>query len=138
MRFMPVRMNEGFHLFDDVFSTPFFTTEALMKTDITEKDGICTLKMDIPGYEKSDVKISLDSGNLTIEASRNSDNEEKDEKGRVIRHERYSGSCSRTFYVGTQVGPEDIHADFADGILTIEMPSVKEQKTDSKYYIDID
>ena len=139
MRFMPAaRRNDGYSLFDDVFNTPFFTGEALMKTDITEKDGIYTLKTDLPGYAKDDVKMSLYNGNLTIEASRSSAQEDKDDKGRVIRTERYSGTYSRTFYVGDNVREDDIHASFENGVLTIEVPKAEEKKIEEKRFITIE
>ena len=110
MRFMPtVRRDEDFDLFDDVFNAPFFGREALMKTDITEKDGKYQLEMDLPGYKKEDVKISLYNGNLTIEANHNESNEEKDTKGNVVRQERFTGSCTRTFYVGENAKESDVH-----------------------------
>ncbi len=138
MRFAPMMRNErALGLFDDVFSTPFFTSDSLMKTDITEKDGIYTLKTELPGYSREDVKMSLYNGTLTIEASRNHTDEEKNEEGRVIRSERYMGSCTRSFYVGKQVKEEDINASFKDGILSITVAKKDEQRND-KQYITID
>lgn len=139
MRFMPtLRRDEDYDLFDDVFNAPFFGKEALMKTDITEKDGKYHLAMELPGYNKEDVKISLYNGDLTIEASRNSTNDEKDAKGNVVRQERYTGSCTRTFYVGEDVKETDIHAGFKDGILEIEVPSDHEQIASTKKMISIE
>ena len=58
----------------------------------------------------------------TITASRNDNKEEKDEKGRYIRRERYTGTCKRSFYVGENVKQEDIKAGFQDGILRLAVP----------------
>ena len=139
MRFMPTLRRDGdFDLFDDVFNAPFFGREALMKTDITEKDGKYQLEMDLPGYKKEDVKISLYDGNLTIEANHNSSNEEKDDKGNVVRQERFSGSCTRTFYVGTEAKESDIHASFKDGVLKIEVPSENDKIESEKKLISIE
>ena len=93
MRFVPARndMFDGF--FDDVF--PAFSSNTLMRTDVREKDGNYMLDIDLPGNKKEDIKISLYNGNLTISAEKNESREEKDEKGSVIRKERYTGSCSR-------------------------------------------
>lgn len=138
MRFMPLRTRDTYGLFDDVFNAPFFTAEAMMKTDITEKDGACILKTDLPGYAKEDVKMSLFNGNLTIEASRTSDQEDQDEQGRVLRRERYSGSYSRTFHVGDNVKQEDITASFRDGVLTVTVPASEEKKTEERRFIAIE
>lgn len=134
MRFMPsLKNDEDLGLFDDVFNAPFFNREMLMKTDITEKDGMYDLAVELPGYTKEDVKISLYNGDLTISAEHTQNNDEKDKKGNVIRQERYSGSCSRTFYVGDSIKDTDIHASFKDGILHITVPSeVKKEDTDKK------
>lgn len=139
MRFMPtVKRDEDFDLFDDVFNAPFFGREALMKTDITEKDGKYQLEMDLPGYKKEDIKLSLYNGNLTIEANHNESNEEKDTKGNVVRQERFTGSCTRTFYVGENAKESDVCASFKDGVLKIEVPSENDKIEAEKKLIRIE
>ena len=76
------------------------TDSSLMKTDIKEMENGYEVTMNLPGVKKEDVKAELKDGCLTISASSNSNKDEKDEEGRYIRRERYSGSCSRSFYVG--------------------------------------
>ncbi len=137
MMFMPSIRND-FDLFDDVFKDPFFptSTNGLMRTDVSEKDGKYTMTMDLPGFRKEDIRMSLKDGNLTISAQHHESNEEKDKKGNIIRQERYSGACSRTFYVGEKVKEEDIHASFKDGELTVEVPDEKalpDKKEEEKY-----
>ena len=124
-------------MFNDMFRAPVFGGEQLMKTDIRVKDGKYILDVEIPGYRKEDVKLSLYNGNLTINADRNESKEEKDAKGRVLRQERYSGSCSRTFYVGTAIKDTDIHASFENGILRVELPTEAKKEEESKKFIDI-
>lgn len=70
----------------------------------------------------------LKDGYLTVQASRNASNEEKDSQGNYIRRERYTGQCSRSFFVGEAVKQEDIRARFEDGILKLTVPRVEEQK----------
>ncbi|MBR4161935.1 MAG: Hsp20/alpha crystallin family protein [Solobacterium sp.] len=137
MRFMPMMRNEDFDLFDDVFSRPFFKQEPLMKTDVEEKDGNYILKMDLPGYDKEDIKISLYNGNLSIQAQSHREKEEKDEKGKVIRKERFSGNCSRSFYVGEGVRETDVHAGFDNGVLTITVPAEAPKQIEEKKFIQI-
>ena len=141
MKLVPMNNNSlGFSLFenmfDDMFRDPFFTnssTTKLMKTDIQEKDNNYILDMDLPGYEKDDVKAQLKDGYLTITAQKNTSNEEKDEKGNYIRKERYCGKCSRSFYVGDTVKEEDIKASFKNGILQLTFPKEVARKEDTKY-----
>ena len=64
--------------------------------------------------------------------------DEKDEKGNYIRRERYSGSCSRSFYVGEQVKQEEIRAKFEDGILKLIVPKEDKKKIEEKKYISIE
>ena len=68
-----------------------------MKTDITEKDGNYTLDMELPGCKKEDIHLELNDGYLNVSASHNTSKDEKDDKGNVIRQERYSGTFSRSF-----------------------------------------
>ena len=117
-----------FDLFDDVFGVPMFSSDRIMRTDVEESDDHYTLKMDLPGYQKEDVTVSLNRGNLTISAKRNTSKDEKDDRGNILRQERFTGNCSRTFSVGTDVKVTDIHASFKDGILTVTVPKVEQKK----------
>jgi len=126
----------GENLFDEIFDDPFFRTpdpafgkreKNLLKTDVREKDGNYELFMDLPGYKKEDVKAQLENGYLTITASRGVNKDETDNEGNYIRRERYSGQCSRSFYVGENLKQEDIKAKFQDGILQLTFP--KEDQT---------
>ena len=83
----------------------------VMKTDVKEADGVYEVDMELPGYKKEDVSAKLDKGYLTITAVKNEENNGNDGDGKYIRRERYSGQCSRTFYVGENVRQEDIHAN---------------------------
>ena len=131
--------NKNSNVLDDLWDNVFtgFNTNRLMKTDVHEKDGKYIMDIDLPGYKKDDVKISLYNGNLTISAEKNESNEEKDAKGNLIRQERYSGSCSRSFYVGDSIRDNDNQASFKDGILTITVPTEEHKEETEKKYIDI-
>ncbi len=129
MAMMLTRRNRyGYNLFDELFRDPFFQTgitqrdSSLMKTDIRETDDQYQLDVELPGFAKEDVHADLKDGYLTISAERNENNDEKDENGKYIKRERFSGTCKRSFYVGEDMQQEDIHASFKDGILTVEMP----------------
>ena len=139
MRYFPERRNSMFHdMFESMFSGPsMLGGNALMKTDIREKDGKYFLDIDLPGYKKEDIQITLYNGNLTVHAEHHTTDEEKDEKGNIIRQERFSGSCSRSFYVGDTIKETDIQAGFKDGILTLEIPTAEKKEAEGKKYIDI-
>lgn len=138
MRYLDRRNQNLFDdMFDDMFRAPAVTGNQLLKTDIHEKDGKYILDVEVPGYKKEDVKISLYNGNLTITAEHHESNDEKDKKGRVLRQERYSGSCSRTFYVSDAIKDTDIHASFNNGILQIELPTEAKKEEETKKFIEI-
>ena len=99
-------------------------TSNLMRTDIRETEDSYELDVELPGYKKEDVKAQLKDGYLTINVSKNENNDVKDENGKYIRRERYSGSMSRSFYVGEDVKQEDIKARFENGVLMINVPKV--------------
>ena len=145
MKLVPMNNNFGVNLFDNMFDEmfrdPFSANkrvDKVMITDIQEKDNQYILDMDLPGYEKEDIKAQLKDGYLTITAQKNEISEEKDEKGDYIRRERYSGKCSRSFYVGEGVKEEDIKASFNNGILQLTFPKQADKKEDNTKYITID
>ena len=134
------RRNNDFDLFGDMFRDPFFTDDEskIMKTDIKEKKDKYIIDIDLPGYEKENIKMSVEDGYLTVNATVNSNKEEKEE-GKFVRKERYMGSCSRSFYVGEAVESEDIKASFKNGTLKKEIPKKDEKKElPEKKYIPID
>ena len=93
----------------------------LMKTDVKETESGYEVAVDLPGFKKDEVNVELNDGYLTISAAKGLDRDERDKKGRYIRQERYSGACSRSFYVG-DVKPDEIKAGYEDGILRLEIP----------------
>ena len=125
----------GENLFDDFFSDPFGMmipqgrdplygkhAKNLMKTDVRETDDSYELDVDLPGFTKDEVSVELKNGYLTIQAAKGLDKDQSDKKGKYIRQERYAGTCSRTFYVGEEVQPEDVTAKFENGILQLSVP----------------
>lgn len=139
----------GENLFDDFFEdfarpakrVVKYNTPAtnIMRTDVKESEAGYELGIELPGYKKEEVTAELKDGNLTIKAITNSEKEEKDEKGKYIRRERFSGNCSRTFYVGENIEQTDIKAKFEDGILKVFVPK-KEVKpaVEEKKFITIE
>ena len=125
----------GENLFDDFFSDPFSMmvpqgrdplygkhAKNLMKTDVRETESTYELDVDLPGFTKDEVNVELKNGYLTIQAAKGLDKDQSDKKGKYIRQERYAGACSRTFYVGEGVEPEDVTAKFENGILQLSIP----------------
>ena len=141
----------GENLFDDFFSDPFEMmmpqsrnplygkhAKNLMKTDVRETENSFEVDMDLPGFKKDEVNLELKDGYLTVSADKALDKDQKDNEGRYIRQERWSGSCSRSFYVGDAGKPEDVHAKFENGILQIALPKQEQKKLPSTTAIAIE
>ena len=121
-------------------SNPWYTTQNtnLMKTDVKETDGNYEVDIDLPGFKKEDIKAKLENGYLTVSATKNTSNDEKDEEGKYIRQERYSGSMSRSFYVGDAVTQDEIKAKYEDGILKLTIPKKDAKAVEAKKHIAIE
>ncbi len=137
----------GRDMFDDFFGYPLETRRPhhevmktdMMKTDIKDTDQGYEITMNIPGVKKENVQAELKDGYLTISATTNSSDEEKDDEGRYIRRERHYGSCSRSFYVGEEVTQDEIKAKFEDGTLKLLVPKKEEKPAvEEKKYITIE
>ena len=130
----------NFDLFDDIFNDPFFNMNdsKIMKTDIKEHDDNFELLIDLPGFNKEDIKMNIEDGYLMINAKTSNEGENQDKKGKFIRKERYYGECSRSFYIGNDINEEDIKAHFKNGTLKIEVPKKNDNKQiQEKKYIEI-
>ena len=138
---MMIPRRNHFDLFDEMFRDPFFegTESKVIKTDIKEKKDKYLIDIDLPGYEKEDIKMEISDGYLTVHASVNKELDDEKEKGKYVRKERYVGECSRSFYVGENVKEEEIKAKFKNGTLTIEVPKKDDKKElPEKKYIPIE
>ena len=100
----------------------------VMKTDVKETDQGYEVDVDLPGFKKDEIHIELKNGYLTISAAKGLDKDEKAPEGKYIRQERYTGACSRSFYVGTDLQPKDVNAKFTDGILELTFPKEAPKK----------
>ena len=124
----------GENMFDEFFDnngffgshSPLFgkNSKNLMKTDIRETDDAKAYRfaVELPGFEKDEIHVDVQDGYLTVSAEKGLDKDEENKKGRVLRQERYSGACSRSFYVGEGLEPKDIRAKFENGILQLSIP----------------
>lgn len=156
----PSLFNESFDLFNQFYQDPWFgfndrefknlekklyghRAKNIMNTDIKESDSEYEMVIDLPGFKKDEVSVALENGYLTIMASKGcengeAENEEEKEKGNYIRHERYCGSCKRSFYVGDALTVEDIKGQFKHGILTLTIPKKAPQAVQNNKYIAIE
>ena len=140
----------GENLFDewmDDFDREFFgnrnsgygkRSKNVMKTDVRETGDTYELDIDLPGYKKDEITAELKDGYLTVSATKGENKDAKDKEGKYIRKERYSGSMSRSFYVGEGLHQDDIHAKYEDGILKLSIPKKAPKTVEDKKYISIE
>nr|MDK2850831.1 hypothetical protein [Candidatus Cloacimonadota bacterium] len=140
MKIVPYRKNNEIRpmssmlsLFDDFFNRVFEEDETddnfrAMAMDIIEHDKDYTIKANLPGFKKDNVKISFHDNQIMIEAERDEKHEE--EKGTIYRCERYSGSYRRNLMLPENVDPNGISAKMEDGVLTLTVP--KKEPTPKK------
>ncbi len=138
-------------LFDDFFDFPSFRdfdkvdrklygkhANGLMKTDVRENEGNYELDIDLPGFKKDEISLTLDNGYLIVGAAKTVNEDEKDSKGKMLRQERYSGAMQRSFYVGDGIDENDVKAKFEDGGLSLCFPKEKEPEIPEKKTIMIE
>ena len=136
------------NLFDDWFDLPSFRdidrklygkrADHEMRTDVHEHEDHYEVDIDLPGFKKEEITLSLENGYLTVKAARGLDKDEKDKQGRLIRQERYAGSMQRSFYVGEALTEEDIGAKLEHGVLSLNIPKREARKVPEKRTIAIE
>ena len=141
----------GENLFDDWFGFPGFPefrdmdkklygrhASRVMKTDVKEHEDHYELDIDLPGFQKEELDLNLENGYLTVSAAKGLDKDQKDQKGKVIRQERYAGSMQRSFFVGEDLTEEDISAKFENGVLSLTIPKKEAPKAPERRKIAIE
>ena len=107
-----------------------------MKTDVLDKGDHYELDAELPGFNKEDINIELKDDVLTISASHSEDKDEKDKEGKYVRRERRSASYSRSFTV-ENLQPEDIDAEYKNGILQLKLPKKEAVKHEEAKRIEV-
>lgn len=140
--FMPsIRRND---LVDDFFGSVFhnsfgfdqmFQNAVRMNVDIQELDDKYLMDLELPGFEKEDIRADLNNGYLTIRAEHSSEQKEEDKEENYIKRERYYGAYERSFFVGEGVSQDEIKASFDNGILKLDIP--KRQIENKRQFIEI-
>ena len=103
----------------------------LLRTDVRETEDAIEADIDLPGFKKDEIQVHLENGYLTVSAEKHADKQAG--KGKYLRQERYSGTFSRTFYVGDALKPDDVKAKYEDGVLVVSLskkaPEAIEQRS---------
>ena len=107
----------------------------MMKTDVKETENGYEVDVELPGFKKDEIHLDLERGYLTISTEKSLEKKEENEKGKMLRQERYSGTMKRTFFVGEHVTEEDVKASYENGVLHLELPKEDAVKVPEKKQI---
>ncbi|MGZ5105269.1 MAG: Hsp20/alpha crystallin family protein [Usitatibacter sp.] len=95
--------------------------EPTMKIDVSENDKTYTVKAELPGVKKEDIKVDVEGSQVSVSAEVKREKEEK--KGEAIVHsERYYGKQFRRFTLGHEIDRKNTKAKFENGVLEITLP----------------
>ena len=114
--FYPALMNDDFFRFPEKMFPPINRYD--MRSDITLDDGKATITVDMPGFKKEDIDISVDGQYVIIKAERKSETDEKDDNGQIVRRERFAGKVQRRYAVG-DISQDNVSASLENGVLKI-------------------
>lgn len=135
--YLQTKTNDTYDLFDafnDLFRPVFYDEQHDLRTNIKETADSYELDVEMPGYSKDQIKISLEQGYLVVSAKKENKEGDKDENGvmHFIRKE-ITESCQRSYYVGEDVTDEQIKAKYDNGILSLVVPKSKPKQVQNKY-----
>jgi HSP20 family protein len=120
----------GMHIFQDTVNRILSNENQVRPwspaVDILETENDLIFKVDAAGVSLKDIDIQLENGTLTLKGERKF---EKDEKAKGYhRIERSYGNFARSFTLPDTVNAENVHADYAQGVLTITLPKQERAK----------
>lgn len=98
-----------------------FDPEPRIRMDVTENEASYTVKAEIPGVRKEDIKVDIDGNRVSIDVSARREKVEKDGEA-VVRSERYAGRQFRSFTVAHDIDETRTEARYLDGVLELKLP----------------
>lgn len=98
-----------------------FGAESALKMDVSETDQAYTVKAEMPGVAKEDIKVAIEGNNVSISAEIKKEHEEKEGEN-LICSERYYGQQSRHFSLAQEVDDSKAEAKYHDGVLELVLP----------------
>jgi len=93
----------------------------MIRMDVSETEKDYTVRAEIPGCKKEDIKVSIDGNVVSISAETKSEHEEK-KSGSLVRSERYYGQQYRSFSLPQEVDDAKAEARYNDGVLELRLP----------------
>lgn len=91
-----------------------------IRLDVSETEQAYTVKADMPGFKKEDIKVSIDGNRVSINATMQQEKEEN--TGGTLSSERARGSQYRSFSLPQDVDDTKTEAKYQDGVLHLTLP----------------
>jgi HSP20 family protein len=114
-------------LFDDTLERFFAPVTAETPTarnpalDVAESDRAYTVKLDMPGVVKEDVKVSVEGRQVSVQAQSEKADERR-EGERIVYRERSATAYARSFTLAAEVDQAEAQAKLENGVLTLTLP----------------
>jgi len=139
---MPVMRTNSWipSVFADLFDTEYMpkancTAPAI---NVKESDKAYTVELVAPGMKKEDFNVHInDEGNLIIKMEQKQEHKDEDKNMRYLRREFSYSKFEQTLILPDDVKKEDIKARVENGVLTVELPKIVEEKVKLSRQIDI-
>ncbi len=139
---MPVMRSNSWipSVFGDLFDTDFvpksnYTAPAI---NVKESEKAYTVELAAPGMKKEDFNVHInDDGNLIIKMESKQEHKEEDKNTRYLRREFSYSKYEQTLILPDDVKKDDIKAHVENGVLTVELPKVVEEKVKLSRQIEI-
>jgi HSP20 family protein len=115
-------------LFEDLVGEagPAPTAGWIPAADLKESDDGFTVRLDLPGVDKKDVKVSVHDDVVTIRGERKQEKAEQNQSWH--RNERIYGLFERSFRLGVPLDPSRVKATYQSGVLTVSVPKAESSK----------
>jgi HSP20 family protein len=106
---------------DSVLSPSTRILNRLPAVDVRETEKSYILDMELPGYDEKDIEIHIDGASLSIASKQEEASKQESDKGTWLLRERHVSSFSRSFKLPENANPEEVNAEFKNGILKMEI-----------------
>ncbi len=127
-------------VFNDLFDTEFMpkancTAPAI---NVKESDKAYVVELAAPGMKKEDFNVHInDDGNLIVKMEQKQEKKEEDKNTRYLRREFSYSKFEQTLILPDDVKKDAISAKVENGVLTVELPKIVEEKVKVSRQIDI-
>lgn len=128
-RFSPFRELERFSPFQELEEMwknmrmrPLAGMESFgdIRLDVYEDEKAYTVKADIPGVSKDDIRVSIDGNQVSIAAE--TKKEAQEQRRSTLRSERFYGQFYRSFTLDSTIDEEKADAKYEGGVLELVLP----------------